>query len=1131
MVRALALVVVCAGCQVGSPEAAPGAAVEPVTAMQVAAARVPTTSDGAAPWTLTASDGSGLMLTRVDAKAVVQGPLAFTELHLYFHNAEPRVREGTFAITLPAGAAVSRFAKERDGQWQEAEVVEKALARRAYDDFLHRKQDPALLEKTAGNQFTAKVFPIAASADTHLVVSFSQELIGRAYTLPMRGLPEVERVDVKLSSLGADGAPHEQTLGERNWRPDRDFVSAIPSTAAGVTDDGMVVVALPYQAAQQTRVPLEEVTVLVDTSASRGLGFTGYVRRVHELIVGLAALGATHVQVIGFDQDREELYEGPPGGYTDAALIARGAAGASNLAQALGGSLRRRVVVITDGVNTAGPEPEVAKLRIDRLDVVLAGGIRDERFAATIARGLPQAGDVFDLDRGVDEVVRGLGQQVATDVEIRVAGATWSYPRTVPAARPGSPLVVYAKLATPTRTIDVALGNTHATLRLGSATPALIERAIAGAEIEELEDQLAKRPDDKELREDIATRSVKARVISSQTSMLVLESDRDFERYHIARNGLADILTIGPRGIEQSKRKEYLAKADPQVEAQRQQAIAAAAHAERARQPKAELDRAAAIDQARNAGVLGSSGSFASLDGTADISSGFDDADLYGGLLGDQVGESEGAYGYGRAGAGPGGGGQGWGTIGTGRYGTVGRGTGAGYGVGGGRGGMRGRAASVPSVSIGQPQVAGDLDRAIVRRYIKRNLAKLQYCYEHELLAHPGLGGTLTARFTIKSDGHTADLGATGVSDQVAMCVRDVIRDIEFPRPHGGAVVVSYPFTLQATGTPPRAPIDVTPDQAPGDDDSSTEDDTAQPKVAPLTGKLAEVTRLLGAGKVARALELATAWHAEAPGDVLALIGLGEALEASHDARRAARIYGSLIDLFPGRADLRRFAGERLERLGGDARALAIDTYRRAVADRPDHLTGHRLLAYALERAGDHAGAFAAILAGIAQKYPGGRFLGGDRVLAEDAAMLGAVWAAHGGAPAEIDDKLAAHGIKRATAPSTRFVLYWETDGNDVDFHIRDARRGHAWYAHKHLRSGGDLYADVTTGYGPECFAIQGKPSAGPYQLSLNYFSQGPMGYGMGLLQIQTFDGTELKFQDRPYVIMVDHAFVDLGTY
>jgi len=108
--------------------------------------------------------------------------------------------------------------------------------------------------------------------------------------------------------------------------------------------------------------------------------------------------------------------------------------------------------------------------------------------------------------------------------------------------------------------------------------------------------------------------------------------------------------------------------------------------------------------------------------------------------------------------------------------------------------------------------------------------------------------------------------------------------------------------------------------------------------------------------------------------------------------------------------------------------------------------------------------------------------------------------------------------------------MYWETDSNDVDFHIKDSKGGHAFYSQKQLPSGGELYADVTTGYGPECFAIQGKPTAGPYKLSINYYSQGPMGYGMGLLQVQKFDGKAMTFDDRPYVIMRDHAFVELGS-
>ena len=94
---------------------------------------------------------------------------------------------------------------ENDGKFMEAEVVEKVLARRAYDDFLHRRQDPALLEKAAGNQFTAKVFPIPAKADKPSVISYSQELPGARYLLPLRGPPKIDSIHVSLAVTGADG--------------------------------------------------------------------------------------------------------------------------------------------------------------------------------------------------------------------------------------------------------------------------------------------------------------------------------------------------------------------------------------------------------------------------------------------------------------------------------------------------------------------------------------------------------------------------------------------------------------------------------------------------------------------------------------------------------------------------------------------------------------------------------------------------------------------------------------------------------------------------------------------------------------------------------------------------------------
>ncbi len=986
-----------------------------------------------APWSLTASDGSGLMLTKVDARAVVEGPLAFTELHLYFHNPEARTREGTFAITLPSGAAVSRFAMETDGRLVEAEVVEKQLARRVYDDFLHRKQDPALLEKAAGNQFSARVFPIPAKGDKHIVLSFSQEVTPGRYTLPLRGLARSEAVDVRVQVRGKDGDLLEQTFAQRNWEADRDIVVDATKVAASVPSS---IIAGEYVAA---RVPIvlqdgvaapSAVTILVDTSASRALGFAASAKEIETLVAELARDygGALAVQVVAFDQSTASIYDGRADAMTGvaAALEKRGALGASDLGQALAWigdhGAKARVLIVTDGVITAGVEADklkdAAKLLagkgVDRIDVALAGGIRDEAAATTLTQaGLPHTGAVLDLERGTTDVARRVGLAVGTQLAVAVSGASWVFPRTIAAAQNGDEVTVFARRDPQGRggmTLDIAGSKTA--LAPVSVTPALLDRAVANAQIAEMEARLTGLTGDpaKALKAEIVKLSIASRVVSSETSMLVLENDSDYARYGIDRTSLADILTVGEHGAELAHR----------VPAQ----IATPEPAKPMPPRKAPM--------------------------------------MY-----------------------------------------------------------------KPSVKGKVALGLDDLEKSIDREESK----VVKGVKDSNEDVSDKLAETKPDPSPRDQDPSSGASAGSGSSMAPGMAPPPPPPSVNSPSPSPDAVTTMRPPSAEPRIS--RARYDRSNSDGDYADQNENDDGMAANRNKPsLTGPLAEIEGLLRARNVDAALAQARAWHAKEPGDVLALIGLGDSLEAAKDLDTAARVYGSIIDLFPARADFRRFAGERLAKIGATQRALAIDTYKRAVAERPDHLTGHRLLAYALVRDGQYSEAFDAILAAIDQPYRGDSYAGGERVLAEDAGMIGAAFLAHGGKKDAITAALAKRDTKLATSASTRFIMYWETDANDVDFHIRDARGGHAWYSHKDLRSGGSLYADITTGYGPECFAIPGQPTAGPYELSINYYSQGPMGYGMGLLEIQKFDGKGgLTFEDRPYVIMVDQAFVDLGTY
>ena len=111
------------------------------------------------------------------------------------------------------------------------------------------------------------------------------------------------------------------------------------------------------------------------------------------------------------------------------------------------------------------------------------------------------------------------------------------------------------------------------------------------------------------------------------------------------------------------------------------------------------------------------------------------------------------------------------------------------------------RRGSVPSIRLGQPNAMGDLEKPIIRRYIKRNVAKLVYCYEKELLASPELAGTVNTQFFIAPTGAVSSIAANGVSSKVAACIARVIREIEFPKPKdGGGVQVNFPFTFRPNG-------------------------------------------------------------------------------------------------------------------------------------------------------------------------------------------------------------------------------------------------------------------------------------------------------------------------------------------
>ncbi|MBI5623841.1 MAG: hypothetical protein HY924_08690 [Elusimicrobia bacterium] len=993
-----------------------------------------------APVSLTSSDGTGLKLSRMTARAVVEGPLAFTELQLAFENPEDRVIEGRFRVVMPQGASVSRFAMKNDSGWQEGEVVERAKARAAYEDFLHRRQDPALLEMAAGNEFSARVFPIPARGVKELIISYSQEL-GRAeapYALPLKGLPEVGSLDAAVSAGGEVLAELKKT----SYVPARDFEAPLPAAgpSLGLRHGELAVVRVRPVLKSQPE-PVGSLLVLFDTSASRALGFESQRRLLAALIEGLAKGSGpgTPVTVAAFDQTVRLVYEGTAGGFGDEAMASirkDRALGASDLMRAVewaAGALKarpaKRVLLITDGVATqgeTGPEELAAAVKklkaagAERMDAVAVGGIRDEDLLKRlVTAGLPKDGAVADGKLPIEEIGAKLTEATSSGLEVAVEGASWVWPKTLQGLQAKDDVFVFARLPG-SKAFKLSIGRrvVHTPPEsIAKSQKPLVERAWAKAMIasllrkhESADGSQAKA----KVQDEIVDLSVKHRVVAPFTSLLVLETAEDYVRYGIDRKALADILTVADHGIRIVQRPpESIRVPEPQRPSE-----------------LSLFDRIAGnILPAKS---MPMAGAMASLDGSA---------------------------------------------------------------------GMQGSAEPPAESEAFQPGAAGaDYDTSMAAPDVSYG------------------GGAMAGVSPMLMPRPSAAPEPSPVPSVAAMRGAEEARAREEMGSRQGAMARRMPSRL-----PPDSPHPVPP---------GVSAEQPQKGTPPYTGKFKDVMELIRSGQAQKALTTARSWLEETPGDVMALVAMGEACEALSDWTCASRAYGSIIDLYASRADLRRYAGARLERVRGGL-DLAVDSYAKAVDNRPDHPSSHRLYAFGLLKQGRHRQAFEAMAKGVAQRYPAGRFRGVERILAEDLGLIAAAWIkAEPGRKTEILQQLTAAGGVQEKEPSLRFVLNWETDANDVDFHIYDGKGGHAYYSQPLLSSGGELYADVTTGYGPECFTIR-KPRSGrafPYTLQAHYYSRGPMGYGMGKLSVIEHDGNgTLGFEERPFVVMVDSAFVDLG--
>jgi TonB family protein len=99
---------------------------------------------------------------------------------------------------------------------------------------------------------------------------------------------------------------------------------------------------------------------------------------------------------------------------------------------------------------------------------------------------------------------------------------------------------------------------------------------------------------------------------------------------------------------------------------------------------------------------------------------------------------------------------------------------------------------------------AGCLDKEIVRRVIRQNLAGFRFCYESMLNRFPTLEGKVVVRFSISHSGRVTSsevAQSTAANRELERCVSSRTQLLQFPaQKWNGNVVVTYPFVFKQSG-------------------------------------------------------------------------------------------------------------------------------------------------------------------------------------------------------------------------------------------------------------------------------------------------------------------------------------------
>jgi hypothetical protein len=148
---------------------------------------------------------AALKISSLSVDVVVAANIATTTFDISFYNPNNKILEGEFEFPLLDGQHITRYALDINGALREGVVVEKAKARIAFENTVRRGIDPGLVEKTKGNNFRTRIYPIPAKGYKRVVIAVEQTLEQEnkdlLYQLPLYAKDPIDTFSLKATVI------------------------------------------------------------------------------------------------------------------------------------------------------------------------------------------------------------------------------------------------------------------------------------------------------------------------------------------------------------------------------------------------------------------------------------------------------------------------------------------------------------------------------------------------------------------------------------------------------------------------------------------------------------------------------------------------------------------------------------------------------------------------------------------------------------------------------------------------------------------------------------------------------------------------------------------------------------------